>query len=43
MFIQEVETLREDSVEDDLVIEGEYVSEKAMKEIHQWTELAVCT
>ena len=30
--------MKEDSVEDDLVIEGEYMSEESMRDTLQWTE-----
>ena len=37
-FIQECELLREDSLEDDLIIEGEYLSETSMIEDWGWSE-----
>lgn len=37
-FYVELELLREDSIEDNLVIEGEYLSEASMKDLWNWTE-----
>jgi len=34
----ELELLKEDSIEDDLLIEGEYLSEKNMQELWNWSE-----
>ncbi len=41
-FIVELELLKEDSIEDDLLIEGEYLSEKNMQELWNWSEFLGC-
>lgn len=38
-FIEECELLRADILENELVVEGEYVSEKVMREDWSWSEL----